>query len=92
MERVWNGRDSLTDGLDRDFAAMRGDDWDLIWEPTSPLTTPWWEYAHMHRPDPEKHVESDITRKPRRRLASKVLGKDWTRLYNGSIEQQGHGR
>jgi hypothetical protein len=47
MERVWNGRDSLTDSLDRDYAAMRGEGWDLIWVPPSPLTTPWNEYAHM---------------------------------------------
>jgi hypothetical protein len=41
LKSVWDGRRSLTDDLDRDYAAMRGDGWDLIWEPQSPLTTPW---------------------------------------------------
>ena len=91
MQSVWNGRDSLTDDLERDYADMRGEGWDLIWEPTSPLTTPWWEYAHMHLPDPETHVVTSLERKPRR-SAAKVLGKDWTRVYNGSIQQQGSGR
>lgn len=89
---VWNGRDSLTESLERDYADMKGDGWDLIWEPTSPLTTPWWAYAHMHQPDPDAHVETTIEKKPKRVRPSKVLGKDWTRIYDGNIDQQKSGR
>ncbi len=89
-ESVWNGRE-LTEGLERDYADMKGDGWDLIWEPTSPLTTPWYAYEHMHLPDPEQHVKDALERKPRR-SATKVLGKDWTRIYTGSIGQQGRAR
>ena len=89
---VWNGRDELIEPLERDYADMKGDGWDLIWEPTSPLTTPWWSYAHMHHPDTEQHVPTVFESRPRRVRASKVLGKDWTRLYDGTIHQQKNGR
>jgi hypothetical protein len=89
---VWDGRGELTEGLERDYADMRGDGWDLIWEPTSDLTTPWWKYEHMCWPDPNEHVETAIARKPKRLRPSKVLGKDWTRIYDGTIDQQKSGR
>lgn len=41
LEPVWNGRDALTESLERDYAVIGGEGWDLIWTPTSPLTTPW---------------------------------------------------
>ena len=50
FEVIWNGRDELTDSLDRDYAAMRGEGWDLIYEPPSPLTTPWYEVI-VNAPD-----------------------------------------
>lgn len=42
-EVVWNGasRQMLCGGLERDYAAMQGDGWDVIYIPPSPLTTPW---------------------------------------------------
>lgn len=40
---VWNGasRQLLCGGLERDYAAMHGAGWDLIYTPPSPMTTPW---------------------------------------------------
>lgn len=55
-EVVWDGRGPLTESLDRDYADMRGDGWDVIWEPTSPLTTPWWTFAQWAERDPDRHV------------------------------------
>lgn len=89
---VWNGRDELTESLERDYADMKDDGWDPIWEPPSPLTTPWWSYAHMHLPDTDAYVLPTIERKLPRTRKSQVLGKDWTRLYDGRIARQGHGR
>lgn len=87
FEVVWAGGD-LTASLDRDYAAMNGDGWDLVWTPTSPLTTPWDAYAHMCLPDPDAYVPTALECKPRyRRGAFRVL-KDWSREY----QQQGSRR
>ena len=55
-ETVWNGRDAVTDSLERDYAECRGEGWDLIWQPTSPLTTPWGDLAHLAGRDPNVHL------------------------------------
>lgn len=90
-ESVWNGKSSLTESLDRDYAAMRGDGWEPVWEPTSPLTTPWEQYPQWHTLDPDRFVRTRFERA--RRLAKREahLVKDWQGQYHGSISQGGRG-
>lgn len=57
-ETVWHGYDPLGPSLERDYVAMRGDDWDLIWVPPSPLTTMWSLFFLLAWPDPNQHVAS----------------------------------
>lgn len=90
-EVVWAGRDELTDVIDRDYAAMRGEGWDLIWEPTSPLVTDWERYRVWALPDFERHVEPAQPRRGPRRQALRIL-KDWSREYTGIISQGGSHR
>lgn len=91
MESVWDGRSPLTESLDRDYADMLGDGWDLIWEPTSPLTTPWWQQAAFAQPDPDQHVKTALARRGTQRKAPRIL-RDWSREYTGAISQQGSRR
>lgn len=92
-EVVWDGRE-LTEGLDRDYADMKGDGWDLIWQPTSPLTTPWLEFAHMAKhSDPDRYITTALSKPtPRRKRRAETIHKDWTREYLGRIAQSGKGR
>lgn len=89
-ESIWNGRESLTETLDRDYAAMWGDDWDLIWVPTSPLTTPWENASPFARPDPEAFVKTEMARRTRRTRRQPTMAKDWTGIYNGQIGRVVH--
>lgn len=91
-DSIWNGRDSLFEPTERDYAAMGGDGWDLIWVPTSPLTTPWEKAAPFAQPDPDAFVTSEITRRPRRRRAAPPIATDWTRSYTGVPHQIGRGK
>lgn len=87
-EVVWNGRDSLTESLDRDYEAMRGEGWDLIWIPPSPMTTPWEMFANWADPDPDQFVWTRLERHIRRnRTKAGAIDKDWTREYTGLIHQ-----
>jgi hypothetical protein len=89
---VWDGRETLVGGIERDYADMRGDGWDLIWQPTSPLTTPWEQYSHLASPDPNQYAEgSSFDRAKRVRRAAKgadAIAKDWTSEYTGQIAQR----
>ena len=67
---VWNGRDPLTEALERDYAAMKGDDWDVIYEPPSPLTTSWERARPYAQPDPDAFVKTETDRRPNRRRES----------------------
>lgn len=88
---IWNGRDELTDTLDRDYADMCGDGWDLIWVPTSPLTTDWRDMAPYAQPDAEQHVRPfGRKRKGPPRGAPRIL-KDWQKEFTGEIAQRGSG-
>jgi hypothetical protein len=90
-EVVWDGRE-LTEALERDYADMKGDGWDLIWTPTSPLTTPWDELRERLGKtaiDPDAYVPTTIERPKRKwRGALRVL-KDWSAEYGGSMVQHG---
>lgn len=91
MTSVWDGREGLTDSLDRDYAAMKGDGWDLIWEPTSALTTPWDEIIRRkgEAVDSEVFVTTEMERpRGRRRRARRAL-KDWADEYGGNMVQSG---
>jgi hypothetical protein len=67
-ETIWDGRELLTESLDRDYAAMGGEGWDLIYVPPSPLTTPWDQAAAFAHPDPDAFVTTALVRRPRRRF------------------------
>src|SRR3990167_3645695 len=83
-EVVWSGRDELTTDLDRDYAAMYGDGWDLIWIPTSPLTTPWDEYVcFMYEP-----LEKLPTRHSRNRIIEAQIRADRNDLAREQIEYE----
>lgn len=74
-EIIWSGKSPLTESLDRDYAAMRGEGWDLWWEPASQMTTDWSAIETWGRPDPNVFVATDINRprkRPRRFLASEI--------------------
>jgi hypothetical protein len=88
-ESVWHGRESITSSLERDYAAMWGDDWDLIWVPTSPMTTPWENAAAYAQPDPDAFVKTTIARKARRPRRAASIDKDWTCTYTGAIHHVG---
>ena len=88
-ESIWSGRESLTEMLERDYAAMTGDDWDLIWVPPSPLTTPWEHATPFAHPDPEAFVTTAFAKKSTRRRVSTAIAKDWQRTYTGRIQHVG---
>lgn len=85
LESVWNGRDSLTDTLERDYAACQGEGWDLIWEPTSPLTTPWEEIARLlaKQDDPNRHSQRATATK-----SLKVDGREAIQLFRNEAIRQ----
>lgn len=91
FESVWDGHDALTDSLERDYAAMQGDGWDVIWEPTSPLTTPWDDIIRQRGMviDAEAFITTEMERPkgPRRRAPRQL--KDWAAEYGGSLVQSG---
>lgn len=89
-EVVWSGGE-LMDSLDRDYAAMQGDGWDLIWQPTSPLTTPWDDIIRQRGTvvDAEVYIATELERpKGPRRRARRVLT-DWAAEYGGNMVQSG---
>lgn len=79
FESVWSGRSALTDSLERDYAACCGEGWDLIYEPTSPLTTPW-EYllgvglGRDALDNAQTHIDRIIESRRLRREAPQVQG------------------
>lgn len=73
---AWNGRDSLTESPERDYKVMTEENgWDLVYIPTSPLTTPWWDVMPFANPDPEQHVRTELTtvRKGPCKRAARIL-------------------
>lgn len=88
-EVVFSGREELIVPLERDYADMKGDGWDLIWVPTSPLTTDWRDLAPYAQPDPDQHVKTAMARRGPRRRAARVL-RDWSSEHV-TISQQSRG-
>jgi len=68
-EVVWDGKGELSDSLERDYAAMTGDGWDLIWIPPSALTTPWSNWAPYAAERGDEHVVTNSEKPSRRRYA-----------------------
>lgn len=67
-EVVWNGRESLVEPIERDYAAMpENDGWDIIYRPPCALTTPWRDLEPWARPDPDQHVHTVMAKRQRRR-------------------------
>lgn len=91
-EIVWDGKSELTEFPERDYKVMTEENgWDLIYVPTSPLTTPWYDVMPFANPDPDQHVRTKLTtvRKGPRKRAARVLHENSEWLM---ISQQGSRR